>query len=257
MGARGSSVEDGIQAIASPADKKDQGRESALYPNLIVIIEGLKAAGLYNHQNLRPNAHHRAVIHVLAGFTTNAKQILKKVERERKRLAQLGLVLPEYNWGMPFPKNGLRRTALSMHYKLFGSEARTKEWAGNGDVFRPYYKRLVTKAQAREYWVMLSSHLKQAGVQVNLPEGHDLDSALTSEVTTAAAAAGEAMKGAMAKLAEAKAKAEAARPAELKARQAVYNKRAYLKRKAKQQAAEQPQPNPQPDPGPASDGHGC
>jgi hypothetical protein len=59
---------------------------------------------------------------------------------------------------------------------------------------------------------------------------------MTPEISQAATAAGEAMKSVVAKLAEAKAKAEAARPAELKARQAEYNKRAYLKRKAKEQA---------------------
>lgn len=241
MGTNGFDSNDGVQNIATQVDKNDQGRESTLYPNLIVIIEALKEAGLYTNTNLRPNCNQRAVMHVLAGFTTNVKQVIARANRERKRLAKLGIVLPQYNWGIPYPRNALRRTALSMHFKLFGSEALTKEWAGNGDVFRPFYKRLVTKPAARGYWVLLPSHFQRAGVTVNLPVGHKLDSAMTSEVTTAVLAAGEAMKAAMAKLSEAKAKAAAARPTELKARRAVYNKRAVMKRKAKELAALQAQ----------------
>lgn len=239
MGTDGFDPEDGVQVIAKQADKKDQGRESQLLDNLIVIIESLKAAGLYTNANLRPNHNQRAAIHILAGFTSNSKQAHLRAQRERKRLAKLGIELPQYSWGVPFPKNGLRRTALSMHFKLFGDEAMTEKWAGNGDVFRPYYKRLVTKAQAREYWVMLPSHLQAAGVKVNLPPGHKLDSAMTPEISAAAQAAGAVIKDMVAKLAEAKAKVVANRPAELKAKIKEYNRRAYAKRQARKLAARQ------------------
>jgi hypothetical protein len=249
----GYNAEDGTQVLASHVDKLKEGRESALQSNLIVMVEALKSAGLYHKTNLRPNNNQRAVIHVLAGFTSNAKQVHTRANRERKRLAKLGIVLPEYHWGIPFPKNALRRTSLSMYYKLFGSEALAEEWAGNGDVFHPYYKRLVTKEGARLFWVMLPTQL--AGIPVKLPEGHKLDSAMTDEVKAAVSAACETMKPVTARLAEAKAKAAAARPAELKARTAIYNKRAFLKRKAKQLAAEQ-QHKSQPGTEPASPGNG-
>jgi hypothetical protein len=100
---------------------------------------------------------------------------------------------------------------------------------------------LVSKADAREFWVMLPTQLKAAGIKVNLPANHRLDSAMTGEVVTAVSTAREAMDSVTAKIAAAKAKAAAGRPAELKARQAVYNKRAYLKRRAKKLACQQPQ----------------
>jgi hypothetical protein len=128
-----------------------------------------------------------------------------------------------------------------MYYKLYGSETLAEEWGGNGDVFHPYYKRLVSKEAARLFWVMLPTQL--AGIPVRLPNGHKLDSAMTEEVKAYVAAACEAMKPVTAKLDAAKAKADAARPAELKARLAVYNKRAYTKRQALKLAAQQlPQP---------------
>jgi hypothetical protein len=255
MGVQGFDPVDGSQAIATQADKKDQGRESTLYHNLIVIVEALKSVGLYTITNLRPNYSHRSVIHILAGFTSNSKQAHIRANRERKRLAKLGIVLPQYSWGIPFPKNALRRTSLSMHYKLFGSEDLTKEWAGNGDVFRPFYKRLVKKPDACEYWVMLPSHLKEAGVKAKLPAGHKLDSAMTPQLAGLVSTAQQAAQAAAAKLTEAKAKAAANQPAELKARQAVYNKRAYLKRKANKlaQQGEQSQSGagPAPDANPS------
>lgn len=240
MGVKGFDPDDGVQAMSSEAAKKDEARESTLYTNLIIMVEALRSAGLYTNEALRPNGQERTVIHILAGFTSNSKQAHIRANRERKRLAALGIVLPQYHWGIPFPKNALRRTSLSMHYKLFKSVALTVEWAGNsGDVFRPFYKRLVTNADARQYWVMLPKHLTAAGVKVNLPANHKLDSAMTSELATKVSTACEAAKQAAMKLGEVKAKAADARPAELKARQAVYNKRAYLKRKARELAAEQ------------------
>jgi hypothetical protein len=253
MGVQGFDPVEGLQAIATQADKKDQGRESTLYHNLILIVEALKSVDRYTKKNLRPNHNQRAVIHILAGFTSNSKQALARADHERKRLAALGVALPNYKWGIPFPKNALRRTSLSMHYKLFGSEALTKEWAGNGDVFRPFYKRLVKKPDACEYWVMLPSHLKEAGVKAKLPAGHKLDSAMTPQLAGLVSTAQQAAQAAAAKLTEAKAKAAANRPAELKARQAVYNKRAYLKRKSNKLAQQGEQS--QSGAGPAPDGN--
>lgn len=186
---------DGILAISEMAAKTDQGRESEVYPNAIIMVEALRSTGLYTNKGLRPHARLRNVIHILAGFTSNNKQALARVERERKHLEARGILLPKYSWGMPFPKNALRRTALSMHYKLFLNVPFTTGWAGNSPgIFKEFYKRLVTKQQAREYWVMLPTWLKQKrAIEVELPKGHRLDSALTHTVKTAVSAACEAM----------------------------------------------------------------
>jgi len=186
---------DGILAISERAAKTDQGRESEVYPNAIIMVEALRSAGLYTNKGLRPHARLRTVIHILAGFTSNNKQALARAERERKRLEARGILLPKYNWGMPFPKNALRRTGLSMHYKLFLNVPFTTGWAGNSPgILKEFYKRLVNKQQAREYWIMLPTWLKaKRAIEVELPKGHKLDSALTDTVKTAVSAACEAM----------------------------------------------------------------
>ena len=186
---------DGILAIPEIAAKTDQGRESEVYPNAIIMVEALRSAGLYTNKGLRPHALMRNVIHLLAGFTSNNKQALRLAERERKRLEARGIFLPKYNWGVPFPKNALRRTALSMHFKLFLNVPFTTGWAGNSPgILKEFYKRLVTKQQAREYWVMLPTWLTtKRAIEVELPKGHKLDSALTNTVRTAVSAACEAM----------------------------------------------------------------
>jgi hypothetical protein len=82
-----------------------------------------------------------------------------------------------------------------MHYKLFLNVLFTTGWAGNSPrVFKEFYKRLVTKQEAREYWVMLPTWLKAKGaIEVELPQRHKLDSAMTETVKTAVSAACEAM----------------------------------------------------------------
>ena len=107
------------------------------------MVEALRSAGLYTNKGLRPHALMRNVIHLLAGFTSNNKQALRLAERERKRLEARGILLPKYNWGVPFPRNALRRTALSMHYKLFLNVPFTTGWAGNSPgILKEFYKRL-------------------------------------------------------------------------------------------------------------------
>ena len=186
---------DGILAVSEIAAKTDQGRESEVYPNTIAMVEALRSAGLYTARGLRSSFLQRAVIQILAGFTSNNKQALARAERERKRLEARGIILSKYNWGIPFPPNALRRTALSMHYKLFLNVPFTTGWAGNSPrVFKAFYKRLVTKQEAREYWVMLPTWLKAKGaIEVELPRGHKLDSAITETVKTTVSAACEAM----------------------------------------------------------------
>lgn len=82
-----------------------------------------------------------------------------------------------------------------MHYKLFLNVPFTTGWAGNSPgIFKEFYKRLVTKQEAHEYWVMLPTWLKaKAVIKVELPKGHKLDSAITEEVKSAVSAACEAM----------------------------------------------------------------
>ena len=186
---------DGILAVSDTAAKTDRGRESEVYANTIAMVETLRSAGLYTPRGLRPGFGQRAVIQILAGFTSNDKRSLARAEREHKRLAARGIILPKCSWGVPFPQNALRRTALSMHYKLFLNVPFTTGWAGNSPrVFKEFYKRLVTKQEAREYWVMLPTWLKAKGaVEAELPQGHKLDSAITETVKTTVAAACEAM----------------------------------------------------------------
>jgi hypothetical protein len=187
--------QDGVLAVSEAAAKTDQARESEVYPNSIIMVEALRFAGLYTAKGLRPNPHHRATIHNLAGFTSNDRHVVAAADRERRRLVGRGVVLPSYKWGMPYPKNAMRRTALSMHYKLFLNVALTTGWGGNSPgVFKEFYKRLVTKADAREYWVMLPTWLRErADVRAELPKNHKLDSAITEDVKTAVSAACEAM----------------------------------------------------------------
>ncbi|MGD0816736.1 MAG: hypothetical protein ABSA83_24360 [Verrucomicrobiota bacterium] len=238
MGAQGFDAEDGVQSISAEAAKKDEARESTLYDNLIIMVEALKSVGLYTDANLRPTCHQRTVIHMLAGFSGNGKVAIKRAKRERKRLEDLGVVLPPYNWKTFVPSNALRRTSLSMHYKLFNSVSKTVEWAGNSKtVFKSFYKRLVSKADAKQFWVMLPSLLKAGGkVTVNLPANHQLDSAMTKEVVTAIPVACQAMGLATEKIAQAKAKITAAKSAASKARM---NKNGSEKPKAEELAAEQ------------------
>jgi hypothetical protein len=237
MGAQGFDAEDGVQSISEEAAKTDEARESTLYDNLIIMVEALKSVGLYMDANLRPTCHHRTVIHSLAGFSGNGKEAIKRVNRERKRLEDLGIVLPPYDWKTFVPSNALRRTSLSMHYKLFNSVSKTVEWAGNSKtVFKSFYKRLVSKADAKQFWVMLPSLLKAEGkVTVNLPANHQLDSAMTKEVVTAIPVACQAMGLATEKIAQAKAKITAAKSAASKPRM---NKNRSEKPKAEKLAAE-------------------
>jgi hypothetical protein len=237
MGAQGFDAEDGVQSISEEAAKTDEARESTLYDNLIIMVEALKSVGLYMDANLRPTCHHRTVIHILAGFSGNGKEAIKRTNRERKRLEDLGIVLPPYDWKTFVPSNALRRTSLSMHYKLFNSVSKTVEWAGNSKtVFKSFYKRLVSKADAKQFWVMLPSLLKAEGkVTVNLPANHQLDSAMTKEVVTAIPVACQAMGLATEKIAQAKAKITAAKSAASKPRM---NKNRSEKPKAEKLAAE-------------------
>jgi hypothetical protein len=78
-----------------------------------------------------------------------------------------------------------------MHYKLFLNVPFTTGWAGNSPgIFKDFYERLVTKQEARQYWTMLPSWLKGNGeIEVELPKGHKLDSAITENVRTAVSTA--------------------------------------------------------------------
>ena len=187
--------QDGVLAVSENAAKTDQARESEVYPNTITMVEALRFAGLYTAEGLQPDLHQRAVIHHLAGFITKNWRVVAQADCELRRLKARGIVLPPYNWGRHYPQNAMRRTALSMHYKLFLNVALTTGWGGNSPgVFKEFYKRLVTKADAREYWVMLPTWLREkAQIKVVLPKNHKLDSAITEDVKTAVSAACGAM----------------------------------------------------------------
>jgi hypothetical protein len=187
---------DGVLFVPAAAAKTDKGRESQLHDNAIIMVEALRQSGLYTGEGLKPNPNQRAAIHILAGFNSNCKYAISLAKTIRQQLLRQGIVLPEYNWGSRFPANSLRRTALSMHYKLFQNVYSTTGWGGNSPgIFKEYYKRLVTKDDARQFWLMLPTWLtKDSVIEVTLPTGHKLDSAMTPSVTCGVSTAGVAME---------------------------------------------------------------
>jgi len=187
---------DGVLFVPAAAAKTDKGRESQLHDNAIIMVEALRKSGLYTGDGLKPSRNQRAAIHILAGFNSNCKQAISLARTIRRQLLRQGIVLPEYNWGSRFPVNSLRRTALSMHYKSFQNVYSTTGWGGNSPgIFKEYYKRLVTKDDARQFWLMLPTWLtKDSVIEVNLPAGHKLDSAMTPNVTCGVSTAGAAME---------------------------------------------------------------
>jgi len=186
---------DGNLAISEHTAKTDRSRDTETYHNAIVMVEALRSEGLYTRKGLNVSKFKREVIKILAGFNSNHKNALSAASNERRRLAKKGIFF-SYNWGIPFPRNALRRTALSMHYKLFLNTATTVAWAGNSSVvFREYYKRLVTKEQAALYWIILPTWLtKKREIKVKLPPGHKLATAMTKGLEAAIANANSAMK---------------------------------------------------------------
>ena len=151
------------------------------------MLHALKATGLCADRNLRPSDNQCLVIQILAGFDCASVQALERADGERERLAAAGIIIPRYHWGIPFPRHGLRRTALSMHLKLFGSLARTAEWAGYST--RKFwilerYLRLVPKAEGRQFWTMLPTHLQAEGIRVRLPSGNKLGSGAVADSIT-------------------------------------------------------------------------
>jgi hypothetical protein len=96
-----------------------------------------------------------------------------------------------------------------MHYKLIFSVSLTTSWGGNSPgIFKEYYKRLVTKEEAREYWEMIPTWLKAKGeISVELPEHHKLNSVLTEKIKATTANACKAMTAFRAELNAAKANA--------------------------------------------------
>jgi len=184
---------DGVLFIPDSVAKTDKGREVRLFDNVIVMVETLRTAGLYTRRALRPARHYRTVIQILAGFGSGNQKALAAAAAERERLALKGVSLPANDWKMPYPRNSMRHTSLSMHYKLFQNVALTTGWAGNSPgVFKEFYKKMVTKEEARQFWVMLPGCLAQGGnIPIQLPHGHQLDSALTTNVTSSVSAARE------------------------------------------------------------------
>ena len=186
---------DGVLFVPAAVAKTDKGRESQLYDNAIVMVEALRKGGLYTREGLKPSLKQRRIIHVLAGFESIHFETNRSANKVRRNLAKQGIVLPEYKWGRPYPTNALRRTALSMHYKLFQNVQLTTGWGGNSpDIFKEFYKRLVTKDEARQFWMLLPTWLtRKHPITINLPAGHKLDSAMTPGVVCGVSAAGAAM----------------------------------------------------------------
>ena len=187
---------DGVLLVPASAAKTDKGRESQLYDNAIVMVEALRQSGLYTKTGLTPNHKQRRIIQILAGFKSANFEANRSANKVRRQLLAQGIELPNYQWGKAYPINALRRTSLSMHYKLFQNVQLTTGWGGNSpDIFQEFYKRLVTKEEASQFWVMLPTWLtRKHPIEIKLPPGHKLDSAMTPNVTSGVSAAGQAMQ---------------------------------------------------------------
>jgi hypothetical protein len=180
-------LDDGILSIPASASKT-RARTSEVTKNLIVMVQALIAKGMFEEENLKPSATQRMIIQILAGFSHNFPRITAFANRARMKILRKGLPLTSERWNMPWPRNGLRRTALSMHFQLFGDVQRTTRWGGNSPgIFKKYYERLCSKAGAAEYWVMLPAVLAREGIAVGLPEGHKLDPVIDKELKEATA----------------------------------------------------------------------
>lgn len=236
--------DDGVLTVAATVAKTDKARESDLTPNTVIMIEMLLELDLYNASGMRPTQLNRNVIAILAGFQSNNQVAQHYAHKERLRLQANGIQLPSQPWGVILPRNALRRTGLSMHYKLFKDVTRTTDWAGNtGKIFADYYKRLVKKEDARRFWTMIPSVIhERLTTAVPLPQGHCLDSVVSPETNQALVDAkrlaqqiqSDALKAAEARKRE--------RKETLRLRTLVYRKRSYLKQKAAKasQRLEQP-----------------
>src|SRR5581483_10410931 len=225
----------GLLITPEYVDKMDTGRESELYENAIIMVEALRSAGLYTNTGFQLTQTERAIIQYLAGFEYSDKLTVSRGEAERKQLAEKGIHLPNCRWGIKFPHNALRRTALSMHYKLFMSVRTTEAWGGTG-VFQEYYKRLVSKEQSGQYWRILPFLLKGPRLEVHLPAGHKLDNKMTKQVKRSICRACNTMKVfttvASAKESESRATKKAEVAAHLAAYRRAYNKRLVARRRA-------------------------
>lgn len=238
---------DGLLTITAAADKTDRGRESQLYENAIIMVEVLRQKGLYIEAGLKPTHKQRELIQTLAGFQFNNFEINRRARKIRRLLERQGITLPNYQWNMAYPTNGLRRTSLSMHFKLFQNVALTTGWGGNSPgIFRDYYKRLVTKDEARLFWTMLPTWLTQKNdIPVHLPAGHKLDSAMSVNVVNGVSAATAAMDQLQSEMSQAeqewRTKDEAMRVAKKAVQQATFQAKRKAARLAKKQIR-QPEP---------------
>ena len=70
-----------------------------------------------------------------------------------KELAGFGTATEEKPNLKPWTQDGMRHTAISMHFKFHGHEGKTASWAGNSpDVIHRHYKGLVSDDEAKQFW---------------------------------------------------------------------------------------------------------
>ena len=103
--------------------------------------------GHWQKDNLRPRDTTEDCIQYLAGWSTGNQAAMAQAENFLKSCEEHDIEIPARgnqvvnpdgtttweSWGIPFPANGFRHLALSLHYKLFFDEVETGKWGGTSD----------------------------------------------------------------------------------------------------------------------------
>ena len=168
--------DEGWVRVSGAVAKTRSRRLVDLMPNALLMLRALRDKGVFRNESLNISRVHWSNIRALAGLRGNRGDtrswcFLPCEERMRHR--DLDFRAPDnFDKLTPWVKDILRHTGISHHLSWFHDENRTALWAGNSpSIIHRHYKGLVSTVEAQAFWTMLPTELKQAGVQVNPPEG--------------------------------------------------------------------------------------
>lgn len=163
-------VTDGLLAVET-RDGKCNPRVNKVLPVFLIHKKYLERRGLWEKENLNLNDSTRSVIHYLAGWDYEREETIIQAERFLRYCEEHGIKTPERGegWG-PYPANGMRDLALSMHIKLFFDQDQTSAWGGTSGVqldnwyFCPtdILGHRFTLDDGREYWLHLTPCIIEA-----------------------------------------------------------------------------------------------
>ncbi len=183
--------------------------------------------GHWEDRNLHLSDETEDCILYLAGWECNNKRVIAQAQCFLKFCSEHGISIPRRGerdpkggkdefgfdkficWG-PFPRNGFRHMALSMHYKLYFEEKVTAIWGGTStgmldDWYLSAFDILghrFTLEDVKQYWLFIPDlkfiptfntlrakllskgwGVKQAnGITLGLPKGHRLDGEIDPEM---------------------------------------------------------------------------